>query len=136
MLTAEELLANRQKAEADFVKHFKGSYKAIDRWIREYDRWYREDEGNAERIGFYGLVDRSFITPSEAGVVEYDQLGKIKAVKIDTLMSEGRPVACCQEGIYDGYEFVGEGESFNIPFNRCFPIFVEMLEAYDNIMRS
>ncbi|MCQ2373433.1 MAG: hypothetical protein MJ050_05085 [Phascolarctobacterium sp.] len=136
MLTAEELLANRQKAEADFVTYFKGSYKAIDRWIREYDRWYREDEGNAERIGFYGLVDRSFVTPSEAGVVEYDSLGKVKAVKIETLMCEGKPMANCQEGTYDGLEFVGEGESFNIPFNRCFPIFVEMLEAYDNLMRT
>ena len=85
MLTAEELLANRQKAEKDFVNYFRGSYKAIDKWIREYDRWYREDEGNAERIGFYGLVDRSFVTPSEAGVVEYDSLGKVKAVKIETL---------------------------------------------------
>lgn len=136
MLTVEQLLATRKRAEEDFVNYFKGSYADIDAWIREYDKWYRHEAGLVEKIGFYKLLDCTFVTPSEAGAVEYNNLGKIKAVQIKTKLSEGRPVAECCEGIYDGPIFVAEGEAFDIPFERCFPIFVEMLEAYDNLQRT
>jgi len=136
MLTAQQLLATREKAEKDFINYFRGSYAGVDAWIREYDKWYRNEAGNVNYIGFYKLLDCTFVTPSEAGHVEYNNLGKIKAVQIKTLMSEGRPTAQCREGIYEGIDFVGEGEAFNIPLDRCFPIFVEMLEAYDNLIMT
>lgn len=135
MLLADELIANRKKAEADFVNYFKGSYNSIDAWIREYDKWYRNEQGKIDYIGFYRLLDCTMVTPSEAGAVQYDKEGHIKAVQIKTMMREGKPVAKCQEGFYDGIDFVGENEPFIISFDRCFPIFVEMLEAYDNLVK-
>jgi len=136
MLTADQYLATRKKAEEDFVNYFRGSYPAIDSWIREYDKWYREEQGRQDYISYYKLLDCTFVTPSEAGAVAYDKAGNIKAVQIHTLKSEGRPQAQCQEGYYDGLDFVGESEKFNIPLDRCFPIFVEMLEAYDNLYKG
>lgn len=133
MLTAKQLLEMREKAESDFLSCFRGSYNRIDAWIREYDKWCRNEEGRVDYIGFYKLLDCTFVTPSEAGHVEYNTLGKIKAVQIKTLMIEGKPMAQCQEGVYEGLDFQGEGDTYDIPFARCFPIFVEMLEAYDNL---
>lgn len=136
MLTAQQLLAMREKAEKDFLTYFKCSYAEVDAWIREYDKWYRNEGGQVGNIGSYKLLECTFVTPSEAAHVEYNKDQKVKAVQIKTKLANGIPVAECCEGYYEGIDFIPEGESFDIPFDRCFPIFVEMLEAYDNLVRT
>jgi len=136
MLTAQQLLAMRERAEKDFLTYFKCSYAEVDAWIREYDKWHRNEGGQLDKIDSYKLLDCTIVTPSEAAHVEYNKDEKVKAVQIKTKILNDKPVAECCEGYYEGIDFVGEGEPFEIPFERCFPIFVEMLEAYDNLVRA
>lgn len=137
MISVEELLAKQKQANEDFLKCFQPEYKDVDNWIREYDRWYRLDNGQLDKIYAYRLTNVCITTPTEAGAVEYDNQGRVKAVQILMEFEDGRPVAQCQEGVYEGINFIAnDTPEYNIPFDRCFPIFVEMLEAYDNLMRG
>lgn len=136
-MTVEELLAKQKQANEDFVKCFRREYNKVDNWIREYDRWYRLDNGQLDKIYAYRLINICITTPTEAGAAEYDELGRVKAIQLLMELEDGKPVVECQEGAYEGNNFVPDGtEEYNIPFDRCFPIFVEMLEAYDNLMRG
>lgn len=135
MLSAEQLLVLKERSEKDFLTYFKCSYADVDAWIREYDKWYRNESGQVSKIYSYKLLDCTFVTPSEAAHVEYNKDEKVKAVQIKTKIVNDRPIAECCEGFYEGIDFVENGEPFEIPFDRCFPIFVEMLEAYDNLIR-
>lgn len=136
-MTVEELLAKQKQANEDFVKCFRQEYNKVDNWIREYDRWYRLDNGQLDKIYAYRLINICITTPTEAGAAEYDELGRVKAIQLLMELEDGKPVVECQEGVYEGNNFVPDGtEEYNIPFDRCFPIFVEMLEAYDNLMRG
>lgn len=137
MMTVDELLAKRKQANEDFVKCFRPEYKDVDSWIREYDRWHRLDSGALDKIYAYHLTNVCITTPTEAGAVEYDAQGRVRAIQILMDFEDGRPVAQCQEGVFEGIDFVADGTpEYNIPFDRCFPIFVEMLEAYDNLLRE
>lgn len=136
-MTVEELLAKQKQANEDFIKCFRQEYTKVDNWIREYDRWYRLDNGQLDKIYAYRLTNVCITTPTEAGAVAYDELGRVKAVQILMEFEDGRPVAQCQEGVYEGTNFIADATpEYNISFDRCFPILVEMLEAYDNLMRG
>lgn len=139
MMTVEELLKKRKQAERDFKVYFEAQYPAVDKWIREYDKWHREAEADKAALNNYAILNQEFITPTEAAYAEYDANNHVKAIKVKVMQDPkvGTPsaIALCKEGFFEEGKFVMSGESFLVPVDRLFSIFVEMLEAYDNITR-
>lgn len=139
MMTVEQLLAKRKQAERDFKIYFEAQYPAVDKWIREYDKWHREADADKAALNNYAILNQEFITPTEAAYAEYDTNNRVKAIKVKVMQDpavEGpSAVVLCKEGHYEEGYFVADEESFIIPVDRLFSIFVEMLEAYDNINR-
>lgn len=139
MMTVEELLVRRKQAEKDFMLYFEAQYSAVDKWIKEYDKWHREANADKQALKNYAILDQEFITPTEAAYAEYDTNNRVKAIKLrvmqDPAVETPSAVVLCKEGVYDEGYFVAGEECFMIPMDRLFSIFVEMLEAYDNIKR-
>lgn len=139
----KEFMARREKSTKDFKRFFALQYNAVDAWIREYDQWYRQDSGNVEAIGKYNLVNQRVVTPTEAGEAQYDAAGNVLAVQIAVLLNDEqkKAYAMCQEGVFTVKDNVvsfnpSSEPPFAISVDRCFSIFVEMIEAYENLRKD